>query len=994
MKTADYAHIPSDLKASAEWFLFKQSNGKPQLFSYRGKAIDTVNPRASGTFKEVCAEGQRAQYDGLATVVKGGDIKYFHTEASTPAPTVPGAEPKAATPKAQHAPASVSATSPTADAQRAVMVSGFGQLHTNEPDPDKPNKKLTPYQHITFDGIRALVDNPQQFDKAKAQWLIPSSLQSREFKRQEVEGQFWMLWADFDTDPQSVERVAQAVDLVTGGSDYEVYNSRGATVNRPKSRALIVLANPLSGGDWVVCQQVLNDKLEAQGLSTDRASERAAQLCYLPNRGAHYESRSQRDGVLFDPLAHWADEIRAKRKAIAEADAELRARKEDAQTRKAAIASAPGTQGRSLIDAFNECFTVQDILLRNGYVQRGDAFRHPGSESGSYSAGVKNGRVNALSPNDPLFTDCKGAHDAFSAFKMLEHGGDHDAALKDAGDNWLVIGGEPWNKVRRREYAQEKAAAELAKVDLSGILRQGEGKSDSPSAGEIPPAPRQVDTACAAIPEVWPEPVDPFVEHAAPQFPVDHLPKAMADYCHELSAQSGFDAGGYGFAMLVAASNLIDHRARLSIGPLNVPAFLWGGLVASAGAGKSPIMSAAMKFAHRVNDDLVRASLQKREAFIKECTGMTPKEIALLDQPPWKQLIASDTTIEALGVLLKDNPTGLLLAYDELSEFVGRMDAYNGGTGKDRGTYLQAFDGGSKTINRKSSIVPLVVENFSVGVLAGVQPEKLAEMFKKSGGADGLFQRFIVYALPRPGDVNYVASLGTFTETNCGQVFERLYEWSRNGLIAKLTVDAAVLPLMENYHRHVRIIAQRTPSSRLAEHYDKFPGFLARILFALHCMECAARGRFSAVVTAETFNRAHAIAHVLYRHSEAVYEALGQEGAGSSKLMKAACEAILTKGWTQFKWGDLTRNATGWQEADDRQAHGAIDLLIEFDWLREVMPERVPGRPGRRSVGVFEVNGLVHKRFVEQSQRIVRERAARYAAIQEVAAIRRERPWE
>ena len=471
MKTADYAHIPSDLKASAEWFLFKRSNGKPQLFSYRGKAIDTVNPRASGTFKEVCAEGQRAQYDGLATVVKGGDIKYFHTEASTPAPTVPGAEPKAATPKAQHAPASVSATSPTADAQRAVMVSGFGQFHTNEPDPDKPNKKLTPYQHITFDGIRALVDNPQQVDKAQAQWLIPSSLQSRDFKRQEVEGQFWMLWADFDTDPQSVERVAQAVDLVTGGSDYEVYNSRGATVNRPKSRALIVLANPLSGGDWVVCQQVLNDKLKAQGLSTDRASERAAQLCYLPNRGAHYESRSQRDGVLFDPLAHWADEIRAKRKAIAEADAELRARKEDAQTRKAAIASAPGTQGRSLIDAFNECFTVQDILLRNGYVQRGDAFRHPGSESGSYSAGVKNGRVNALSPNDPLFTDCKGAHDAFSAFKMLEHGGDHDAALKDAGDNWLVIGGEPWNKVRRREYAQEKAAAELAKVDLSSIMQ-------------------------------------------------------------------------------------------------------------------------------------------------------------------------------------------------------------------------------------------------------------------------------------------------------------------------------------------------------------------------------------------------------------------------------------------------------------------------------------------------------------------------------------------
>lgn len=497
-----------------------------------------------------------------------------------------------------------------------------------------------------------------------------------------------------------------------------------------------------------------------------------------------------------------------------------------------------------------------------------------------------------------------------------------------------------------------------------------------------------------AAPEVWSEPVDPFVEHAAPQFPVDHLPEAFATYCHELSTQSGFDAGGYGFALLVAASNLIDHRARLNIGPLNVPAFLWGGLVASAGAGKSPIMSAAMKFAHRVNEDLVHDSLQEREDFLRTNKGMKQKEFEALDQPPWKQLVASDTTIEALGFLLKDNPTGLLLAYDELSEFVGRMDAYNGGTGKDRGTYLQAFDGGSKTINRKSSIVPLVVENFSVGVLAGVQPEKLAEMFKKSGGADGLFQRFIVYALPRPGNVDYAASLGTFTETNCGQVFQRLHEWSRSGVISRLTVDPAVLPLMENYHRHIRIIAQRTASSRLAEHYDKFPGFLGRILFALHCMECAAQGRFSGVVTVETFNRAHAIAHVLYRHSEAVYEALGQHGAGSSKLMKVACEAILAKRWIEFGRADLTRNATGWRDADDREAQGAIDLLIEFDWVREIMPEKVPGRPGRRSVGVFKVNQLVHQRFAEQSQRIANERAARYAAIQEVAAIRRERPWE
>jgi len=39
----------------------------------------------------------------------------------------------------------------------------------------------------------------------------------------------------------------------------------------------------------------------------------------------------------------------------------------------------------------------------------------------------------------------------------LFHGGDRDAALRDACDNWLKVDGEPWNKVRQREYMEKKA---------------------------------------------------------------------------------------------------------------------------------------------------------------------------------------------------------------------------------------------------------------------------------------------------------------------------------------------------------------------------------------------------------------------------------------------------------------------------------------------------------------------------------------------------------
>jgi hypothetical protein len=146
--------------------------------------------------------------------------------------------------------------------------------------------------------MRKLVDNPQQCEKAQAQWLIPSTLPSRNFKQQEQLGQFWMLWADFDDHPPTLPTLAEIVAVLIGDADFELYNSRSATAENQKSRLLIPLDNPLSGADWMLAQEVLNDELEAVGLKPDRATERPAQLCYLPNRGAFYGSLSKRNGVL------------------------------------------------------------------------------------------------------------------------------------------------------------------------------------------------------------------------------------------------------------------------------------------------------------------------------------------------------------------------------------------------------------------------------------------------------------------------------------------------------------------------------------------------------------------------------------------------------------------------------------------------------------------------------------------------------------------------
>jgi hypothetical protein len=107
---------------------------------------------------------------------------------------------------------------------------------------------------------------------------------------------------------------------------------------------------------------------------------------------------------------------------------------EAAQLKREQRASIPDDGKVKPIDAFNAAFMVEEILLSNGYAQRGSDFRHPASESGNYSASVRDGRVYSLSPSDPLYTrdQSNGSHDAFSAYAVLEHGGDTTSAIKEA----------------------------------------------------------------------------------------------------------------------------------------------------------------------------------------------------------------------------------------------------------------------------------------------------------------------------------------------------------------------------------------------------------------------------------------------------------------------------------------------------------------------------------------------------------------------------------
>lgn len=315
-----------------------------------------------------------------------------------------------------------------------AMVSGIGQYHSCEQN----SKNKTPYNPITFNKIRELVDHPPSAAKEEGQWFIPSSLMSRTFIEQETKGEFHCLWADFDKRPRQVNEIFDFWQRFSNGCDAEIYSTRSAKNDNPKSRIIIPLAEPISGKDWVICQQILNDKLECNGFIPDRAAERAAQLCYLPNRGEFYESASARNNKSFNPIKFWFRIVEDRRNSIARTkqDAEARAKEREEQREQR---KANGYE--SLIDAFNDAYAVEDVLTMAGYdsINQRD-WRHPKSESGSYSASIKDSRVFSLSSSDPLYTGGpgKGSHDAYSAFEVLFADGDANKARILAQNEWLA----------------------------------------------------------------------------------------------------------------------------------------------------------------------------------------------------------------------------------------------------------------------------------------------------------------------------------------------------------------------------------------------------------------------------------------------------------------------------------------------------------------------------------------------------------------------------
>jgi hypothetical protein len=193
------------------------------------------------------------------------------------------------------------------------------------------------------------------------------------------------------------------------------------------------------------------------------------------------------------------------------------------------------------------------------------------------------------------------------------------------------------------------------------------------------------------------------------------------------------------------------------------PPILWAGLVGGPSSSKSPSIDAAFSLVRYIEERMGQGFEMERLKY------STAKEAAEAQREAWKERVraavkagdmapvmpasaeppaepicprirVADATIEKLGALAAALPRGLLLVRDELAGWLGAFDRYGGG-GSDRAFAIEMYGGRSYVVDRMKSPEPLHIRHLSIGVLGGVQPDKLPAII--AGPDDGLAARFL-----------------------------------------------------------------------------------------------------------------------------------------------------------------------------------------------------------------------------------------------------------
>ena len=457
-------------------------------------------------------------------------------------------------------------------------------------------------------------------------------------------------------------------------------------------------------------------------------------------------------------------------------------------------------------------------------------------------------------------------------------------------------------------------------------------------------------------PVLWEQPI-PFDEISLPDFPVDALPDAIADYVHAVaeSTQTPPDMAATAALAIVALTMQGKYKVRGKddwVEPVN----LYAVNVAEPAERKSAVISLMTRFMSEyeaeynkqlsakleVNQMAKRVLERKKAAIIEKVSKgkadekelqEVGEEIANFVELHPLRLYTDDVTTEKLTSILADNGgvAGLVSAEGGIFDLLAGIYSKN----VNIDVFLKAHAGDSLRVDRigRSSET---IQHPALTVLLAVQPSVLSGMMQNSTfRGRGLTSRFL-YCMPtsKVGSRKYRSeSIPAEVATTYEFVIRDLLEEEAGETPQIIPLSAEADKLLEEFANELEP-KLREEYSDISDWAGKLAGAVLRISALLCRSSVMVSNPFEMdsadlVVSGETMANAIRIGRYYLEHARAAYSLMGADPA--VKQCKYVLSAISKYGLTELNRRDIMRICRSFKTAEEVQP--VLNRLAEYGYL-------------------------------------------------------------
>jgi hypothetical protein len=306
--------------------------------------------------------------------------------------------------------------------------------------------------------------------------------------------------------------------------------------------------------------------------------------------------------------------------------------------------------------------------------------------------------------------------------------------------------------------------------------------------------------------------------------------------------------------------------------------------------------------------------------------GEIPKEPL---RPVVRRAVISDCTVEALALLLQENPRGVGCFRDEVSAWVGSFNAYKAGKGSDASQWLEMHRGGVLVVDRKTGdsrtiYVPRAVVNIAGTIQPGIVKRAFGSEFFESG----LVAR-ILWAMPDPKQRVWTdGTIQPHTADRIADIYRHLAELKHDEHDAPidipLTSDAQ--DAFKQFVNDWGAEQAQLGDERLEAAWSKLEGYAARLALVVHLVRVAVNDRElegPGAIDLSSITAGIELARWFGYEAERVYSGMriSDDDNARQKLVE-----LIRKAGGEITARDLTRNSRKYP--DTASAEAALNELV------------------------------------------------------------------